>query len=200
MKTLSLTRPRILMVAGVPGAGKSTFARAFADMFGVSFISADMIRVELFAEPHFTDNEEAIVGRLQTYMVQEVAKNKRSFLLEGNCDTRTDRLKVEQFAKKQGYDTLVIWVQTNPETAKGRATGRVRKTEDYQPLPDDVFDRLAKKFSPPKTEDYVVISGMHTFNTQVRTVLRKLTANNRPAQMESQKRPTPPPARGIVVR
>ncbi|HEU5187370.1 MAG TPA: ATP-binding protein [Candidatus Saccharimonadales bacterium] len=201
MKTLSLARPRILMLAGIPGAGKSTFASAFADMFGVSYISSDLLRAELFADPQFSKDEEAIIGRLQTYMVQEVIKNKRSFLLDGGCNTKTDRLKVEQCAKKNGYDTLVIWVQTNPDTAKSRATGRARTSDSHKPLPEAVFTRLAKQFSPPTTEDYIVISGMHTFTTQVRTVLRKLTANSRPKEPHPQKpRTAPAPARGIVIR
>lgn len=203
MKTLSLAQPRIIMIAGIPGAGKSTFGTAFADMFGVSFISADKLRHELFANPQYAESEEAIITRLQELMMQEIAKNKRSFLIEGSCDSRPERLKIEQFAKTNGFETLIIWVQTNPETAKGRATGRIRKPADtpIQPISPDVFEKLSKKFTPPKTEDYVVISGMHTFNTQVRMVLRKLTGGTRPAEPVHQKqRPAAPGARGIVVR
>lgn len=203
MKTLSLAQPRIIVIAGIPGAGKSTFATAFADMFGVSFISTNKLRQELFASPQYSESEEAIIARLQELMMHEVAKNKRSFLIEGNCDTRPQRLKIEQFAKSHGFETLIIWVQTNPETAKGRATGRIRKPADapVQPISAELFEKLAKKFSPPKTEDYVVISGMHTFNTQVRMVLRKLTGGSRPAEPTPQKqRPAAPGVRGIVVR
>lgn len=199
MKTLALAHPRIIMIAGVPGAGKSAFAKQFAEMFGVSCISGDAIRGELFAEPHHNDSEEAIIARIQDYMMQEVAKNKRSFLLDGGCNTKLERQKITTFAKNNGYETLVIWVQTSPTTAKGRATGRIRQPAGttYHTISPELFEALSKKFSPPKAEECVVISGMHTFNTQVRMVLRKLTAGNRPAP-EPQKRTAT--TRGIVIR
>ncbi len=179
MKTLSLARPLILMVIGLPGAGKSFFANQFSDTFSVASVSADRLRYELFATPQFTADENEIVNRLQNYMATELAKSGRSFLIDGGCDTKAARQKVVQLAKDNGYGTLVIWVQTDPATAKSRSLKRSATKADDQyntSLSDAQFEALAQRFVQPTKEDNVVISGKYVYGTQARTVLRKLAA------------------------
>lgn len=179
MKTLSLARPLIMMVIGLPGAGKSFFARQFSETFSIACVSADRIRYELFAQPQFTADENAIVARLQDYMADELAKSGRSFLIDGNCNTKAARQRVAQLAKDNGYSTLLIWVQIDPATAKSRATKRNAKKADdvYNPsISDTQFEVLAQRLAPPLKEEHVVISGKYVYSTQARTVLRKLAA------------------------
>lgn len=178
MKTLSLAQPLIMMVIGLPGAGKSFFARQFSETFSIAHISADRIRYELFAEPQFTNDENEIVNRLQDYMTTELAKSGRSFLIDGGCNTKTARQKIAQLAKENGYGTLLIWVQTDPATAKARSLKRSPNKPDDQYSPsisDAQFEAFARRFALPIKEEHVVISGKHVYGTQARTVLRKLT-------------------------
>ena len=44
MKSLSLAKPLVLVVIGLPGAGKSFFARQFSETFGAPMVSGDRIR------------------------------------------------------------------------------------------------------------------------------------------------------------
>lgn len=165
------------MVVGPPGVGKSFFSRQFSDTFGAPWVNVDRLRHELFSEPNFSNDEQDILQRLVEYQAGELLKTKRSFLLDGCCNTRVQRQRIEKLAKEHGYGTLVIWVQTDPATSKWRATKRNPKRTDDQysvSLTSEQFTTFARRFTPPTREHYVVISGKHTYSTQAKMVLRKL--------------------------
>lgn len=203
MKQLTLNQPLILIVIGLPGAGKSFFARQFAETFGVACVSEDYLRSALFSSPQFSREENTIIENLQQYMLAEMVKTKRSFLLDGGCETRAQRLWVEKLAHQNGYNTLNIWVQTDEATAKLRATKRGKKPEDLTSpsLSADQFQQLSKRFALTARETYLVISGKHPYSTQARTVLRKLAAPRRQAAEQAHKKATVGPRKtsGIIV-
>lgn len=202
-KTLSIAKPLIILLVGLPGSGKSYFAKQFAQTFNVPLASADDIRQELFASPQFTSDENQIVSRVQNIMIGEFLKTKGSILVDGNCNSKQERLAAEKLAKDNSYELLVVWVQTSPDVAKSRAIKSADKPTKHTAISDSAFNRLKKTFNPPSpTENYVVISGMHTYTTQARSVLRKLASSHteKSKRSEEQKtRPSKPPTRGNVI-
>ena len=180
MKSLNLTRPQMLLIVGAPGAGKSFFARQFSKTFDAPIVSVDRIRYELFANPSFNTEESDLVNRMAGYFTDELLKTKRSFLVDGGCNARTDRVRLTQLAKKSGYDVTIVWVQTDIATCRTRALKRnPKRSEDdkFTPSMDDsAFESLNRRFTEPSGEEYVVISGKHTYNTQAKMVLRKMVA------------------------
>jgi predicted kinase len=177
MKTLSLSRPLILMLIGLPGSGKSFFGRQFAEMFGAPLVSNDRLRYELFAQPTYSEEEQEVIQRVADYQIEELLKTHRSFVVDGGCETKLDRQKFEQWAKKHNYGTLIVWVQTDEQTSRMRSTKRNPKRPDdvYSPsIAESKWSELSKRFAQPVKEPYMVISGKHAFSTQAKMVLRKL--------------------------
>jgi predicted kinase len=180
MKALSLARPLLILVIGLPGAGKSFFARHFSDTFGAPLVSADEMQFELFDPPKFSPMEHGLIKRLAERQLTQLTKTRSSIVVDGICNTRQERLQLEQFAAAHNYGTLVVWVQTDEPTAKNRSTTRNKKRAGDElnvKLTAEQYAAHAKRMAPPvKTEDYVVISGKHTYSTQAKMVLRKLAA------------------------
>jgi predicted kinase len=180
MKTLSLSRPLILMLVGLPGSGKSFFGRQFAEMFVAPLVSNDRLRYELFAQPAYSSDEQEVVQRVADYQIGELLKTHRSFVVDGGCGTKADRQKFEGWAKKHGYGTLLVWVQTDEQTCRQRSSKRnPRRSADdgYSPsMSESQWKELAKQFAQPTKEPYMVISGKHAFSTQAKMVLRKLAS------------------------
>lgn len=179
MKALSLTRPLFILIIGLPGAGKSYFARHFSDTFGAPLVSVDVFRFELFDKPTFNQNEYGLIKRLLERQLQELIKTKNTILVDGVCNTRQERQDLEQLAAQHGYGTLIVWVQTDEPTAKNRSLQRNAKRpgdELNAPMDIEQFTAWAKRFAAPTREDCVVISGKHTYTTQAKMVLRKLAA------------------------
>lgn len=178
MKSLSLARPLVLIMIGVPGAGKSFFARQFADTFNAPLVSEDYIRASIFENPGYNREENSLVQAIFLQQITELLKTQRTFLIDGGMNARAERYELKKQVHDRGYGTLTIWVQTDEATSRFRSTRRStrRRGDAYnQSLSEQQFSHLAKRLAGPSAqEDYVVISGKHTYATQARAVLKKI--------------------------
>ncbi len=213
MKSLSLSRPLILMVIGVPGSGKSFFARQFASTFSTPIVNYDYIRSRLFETPSFSNKEEAVVYSLAGQQITELLKTEKTFIVDGGLNDKNDRASLAKIALKAGYDSLVVWVQTDEPASKMRSTRRNAKRSGDElnaSLTAEQFATLSKELtSPTGQEAFIVISGKHTFATQAKAVLKKLVQprqelaqkpNAYSAQKYDQSQPpTAPPRRNVII-
>ena len=194
MKSLNLAQPQMLMIVGNPGAGKSFFARQFSETFDAPVVSVDRIRFELFEVPTFSNDEIDLVARVAAYIIEELLKTKRSFVIDGSCNTRAERTRLGQLARKSGYSAPVIWVQTDIVTCRARALKRnpdKRSDDAFNPsLTEQTFDGLVRRFTEPTHEKHIVISGKHTYGTQAKMVLRKLVAEREADAEEAHRQET----------
>lgn len=188
MKSLSLSRPVILIMIGTPGSGKSFFARQFAETFNVPLVSYDGIRSTLFETPKFDREQESFINTIAYQQLIELLKTEKTILLDGGHNVRADRHALAKRALKAGYDTLTIWVQTDEPTSMYRATKRSDKRagDAYNAsISADQFKSLSRQLTPPSPQEpHIVISGKHTYATQAKAVLKKLVA---PRQLTAQK-------------
>lgn len=201
------------MMVGKPGAGKSFFARQFSDTFNAPVVSYERIRFELFSQPAFSTEEQSIVERVAEYVVAELLKTRRTFIVDGGTNSRADRQRIAGLARKAGYETLAVWVQTDEATAHARATRRDKRRIDdvFAPaLSTDQFKTFTTKLVEPVREPHVVISGKHTYNTQVRAVLKRIVESHQVESDQAHKqaaeeviaasRPDAPRGHNIVIR
>ena len=162
MKSLSLTKPHMIVMVGVPGSGKSFFADKFAETFHAPCMSYEKI----------TAYVQGDVPALCYHFLSELLKTQQSIVVDGGAGTRLERMELAKKAHEAGYEVLFIWVQTDQVTAKGRALHP--KTSKYTP---EVYEQEVKRFvSPIASEKPLVISGKHTYATQARVVLKKLSS------------------------
>lgn len=163
MKSLQLAKPHIVVMIGVPGSGKTTFGEQFAETFQAPYISARTMSNSGLSEYASLELANTVLNQLY--------RTKHTIVYEGLSGSRAERSEVAQAARKAGYQPLFVWAQTDPSVAKARKT-RGKKA----PMDADTFDTLLRKFTPPNaTEPYVVISGMRTYASQVKSVLKYLT-------------------------
>ncbi len=178
MNSLKLNRPLVIMMLGVPGAGKSYFASRFSDVFRSPLVSFDQIHKTLFNDLMFSREEESMVASVMKLQIDELLKSGSTFIIDGGVATQSVRRNISQNARDLGYDTLTIWVQTDLAAAKKRVSTRSekRKEDSYQvSMSKDVFDKFAQRLTPPnERERHIVISGRHTFSTQAKTVLKSI--------------------------
>ncbi|HSW91116.1 MAG TPA: AAA family ATPase [Candidatus Saccharimonadales bacterium] len=167
MKSLSLSQPHVIIMVGVPGSGKSFFADKFADTFHAPLVSFDKIASIAGLEP---------ADELMGYQLDELFKTNQSIIIDGAADSKTERLELARKARSCGYEPLLVWVQIDPAAAEQRST---RRTKD-QPTPRltvEEYEWRLKRFTAPSAiEKPIVISGKHTYATQVKVVLKKLSA------------------------
>lgn len=177
MKSLSLPKPLIITVVGLPGAGKTFFAKQFADTFSAPLVSYDRLRNELFDTPSYSKDEQDILARVADYQLSEALKTKQTIVVDGGSAARVDRMRLAKTAKEAGYALLIVWVQTDEATTKQRSLKPSKSFDDRytHTLTSEQYTSFSKQFTPPNhTEASVVISGKHTYAAQVKVVLKKI--------------------------
>ena len=166
------------MIVGIPGAGKSFFARQFSDLFDAPIVSFDEIRHVLFSDPQFSRDEETLIAMVMRLQMKQLFKTHKTFLIDGGLNTRVARMAIEKLAKQYDYGTVTVWVQTDEDTSAYRSVRRSAKREGDKfntSMSEQVFLNHAKRINPPESKEiHVVISGKHTFATQAKMVLRKI--------------------------
>lgn len=169
MKSLQLSKPHLVVMVGLPGAGKSFFANHFAETFHAPIISWQSIRTELFNEPTYSKEEDAIIERIAAQQLGELLKTSATIIYEGGSLVYAHRQALAKLALANDYEVLFVWVQTDPATAKNRILKQRQQTAE-------AFEAHARRFTALKpSESSVVISGKHTYASQLKIVLRRLS-------------------------
>jgi predicted kinase len=209
------------MLYGFPGAGKTYFSRQITDAIQAAHLEQDRIRLELFEQPKFTKQENFALNRIMEYMSGEFLNAGISVVYDMNAMRISQRHTVRELARKNKAATLLVWFQVDADTAFVRNQKRDRrKHDDRYAVGYDVegFKQLASYMQHPEpTEDFVVVSGKHTFAGQMSTVIKKLSdmhvlkyssAHNKMVRPElvnlvpspPDPNPTQPTRRNIVLR
>jgi predicted kinase len=165
-------KPHLIIMVGIPSSGKSFFAEHFAETFKAPIVSYDILRKEFFSNPTFSADEDEIIRKVSNYVLSEFLKTKKTVIFEGETELRSYRFEIAKGARAAGYEPLFIWVQTETTTARKRAT---KPSLEKPAITTEDFDRKLKKFNPPnKNEKFIVISGKHTYPSQLKIVLKHL--------------------------
>jgi gluconate kinase len=76
---------------------------------------------------------------------------------------------------KFGYQPIIVWVQTDLNTIKQRMRASYRTLSEAK---DALSKALSRIEAPADDEKTIVISGKHTYQTQCRNVVNRLTDAN----------------------
>jgi predicted kinase len=174
---LVVKHPTLIMLYGYPGAGKSFFARQLCDDLQAAHVQGERIRYELFEQPRYDRQENEIIAHLMDYMAEEFLRAGVSVVYDTNAMRLSQRRELREMARKSKAQSLLVWLQIDPESAFMRVSRRDhRKIDDKYsaPLDRNGFESLVSGMqNPVPTEDYIVISGKHTYQTQRSSAIKK---------------------------
>ncbi len=151
---------RAILVFGVPCSGKTTFAKQFADQFNATFYDLDALK-----------QEHNLSRQFILLLVEQIARTGATLVFEGCNDTAKDRRELAEILRSAGYTPTLIWIQTDVSTVKARLKTRLKNVEKAK----DVYDkRIGAMEGPSDAEMPIVLSGKHTYHTQLKQVLTQL--------------------------
>lgn len=143
---------------GLPGAGKSTLAKTLRSVTGAEVVSSDEMRVELFTQPCFSQDEHDTLYMTLDSHVSELLREGKSAIYDANLNRKIHRTEKYELAKKLDIETRLWWVQTPKALAKQR-----RISEQNHILlpegetPDRMFERIASVLEPPSEDEKCTI-------------------------------------------
>lgn len=178
MDRATLTKPVLLCLYGFPGSGKSFVARNIAGSIpSVAHVSTDRIRVELFRRSALNDQQLAATSRLSMYITNEYLRTGISVVYDANALTTANRQRLREIASKHKAGYLLIWLQIDSASAFARAVNRDKRTAEGKYASDQSragYNKYLSSMENPKNEDYLALSGKHSFASQKSAIVSRL--------------------------
>jgi predicted kinase len=177
MSKILPSKPLLIILYGYPGAGKSHFGRELKNSMPAAYISSDELRYQLFEHPRYEQRENDIIENLMSYMAKEFLAAGVSVIYDINANRLLQRRVMRDMARKAGAEPVLVWFQIDADSAFARVSKRDRRKADDRfatPYDKPGFEAEIKKMQNPHNEDYVVVSGKHTFNTQRSALVKRL--------------------------
>lgn len=177
MSKLELGKPILIYFLGFPGSGKSYVSRSISNTLKIAHLNSDRIRSELFQNPRYDNQENAIVGHMMNYMTEEFLNAGVSVAYDVNANRLVQRRRLRELAKKSKAESLMVWLQIDPESAFYRTQNRDRRTSDdrySRTHTQETFNQQLTSMQNPQAENYLVISGKHSFLTQKGAIINRL--------------------------
>ena len=176
MKSSDLSASHLVIMLGIPGAGKSYFADHFAETFQSPIISYDKLYKNLDCCDFDQKMKNVVVSRTLKYLLEEISKTKRTIIFDGRIYSRTSCDELTKIAHKYKYEPLFVLVQTDELTAKKRIVKNARYNGEPA-MPKEKFDKIVSQFNAlsKNMRNAVAISGKHNYSTQLKIVLKYLS-------------------------
>jgi len=131
-------------MVGLPGSGKSTFAKALAKKTKAAVLESDKIRKALFAEPKYTGPESGTVFKTIMDAARQCGSMSHDCIVDATNLTTRDRRPFYDLAKASGFGKFVTIVVRSPdnvciERLKNKVAGNNSEATE------DVYWRMADK-------------------------------------------------------
>ncbi len=135
---------RLIILCGIPGAGKTTIGRALGARLGrCVHVETDAIRAML-GKVEYTSGESRFVYDAATSVAEEALRHRYDAILVATFPREEFRRMALSRLEKLFDGWLVVWVWCDPKVAYQRNSQRTDR------VPLESFMRLWRSFEPPR--------------------------------------------------
>ena len=143
----------LVVVCGLPGAGKSTVSRRVADRIDGRLLRTDVVRKELFPDPAYTSEESSAVYAELLDRARDGVAAGEHVVLDGTFRTRSLRERVVDVATGADVPYRLVRVVCEDPVVRERIAARVDDESDADVA---VYELLMAEFEPIDREHCVV--------------------------------------------
>lgn len=165
-----MSKPILYLMLGYPGAGKTTVSEYIAEFSGAVHINSDQFRIHMFENPlGITDAQHEKMYEHLDYMTEHILSSGKSVIYDANLNRYIHRKEKYDICKRVGANAKLIWVKTDEQTARQRATVEAAKHPNHRPfgnMEKKVFDRLINQVEPPKKDEKPLIINGETISPE----------------------------------
>jgi predicted kinase len=138
----------LLIIFGLPGTGKTTFARALAANLGLPHFSTDIIRAELGRKQQYGIGDKSFIYARMMERAQRELQKGRGVILDGTFHREIFREPFTELGGELGIPVKWIEVTAGEDVVRKR----VSVARPYSEADFDIFQKIRSEFEPLKGE------------------------------------------------
>ena len=142
---------KVIVGIGIPGSGKTSVLKNFADKYKYDYVCPDDIRFELTGDAG-DQSRNGDVWPIANSRLAESLDAGRTVVLDATSAKLVDRKKLIRLAREHGVDKIFgVYVDTPLEVAKERNLDKIRDRVVPEHIIDDMYQNLEN--NPPSPEE-----------------------------------------------
>lgn len=138
---------RLIVVCGLPGAGKTTVAREVVDRTDARLIRTDVVRKEIITEPTYTAEETTMVYEEAFDRARETLQDGTDVVIDATFRNRDFRIRALETAEEVDAEFRLVRVVCEEDVVRRRIQQRVDDASDadfeVHQMFRETFDRVA---------------------------------------------------------
>ncbi|MGH2370908.1 MAG: AAA family ATPase [Chloroflexota bacterium] len=167
--------PALILLAGLPGTGKSYLAAAIAERHPVAVVRSDEVRKAIFEQPQYTGAESGIVYLTCYALLAALLADGYTAAFDATNLARNVRGRARKIAEQAGAPSLTVLTVAQPAVVTERL--RRRASGELEPFSSDadwqVYQQLARSMepaNPANEEESVIVDTSQGIETALRVV------------------------------
>lgn len=166
---------RLILVFGLPGSGKTTFADALAVARGSSHYNSDIMRAQLGLRGQYDRESKSSVYKRLLERVEQHLQEGKEVIVDATFYLEALREPFVKLAQKTGAAIFWIEVRARPEVIRKR----VRKKRVFSEADFSVYEKVKNAFEPLEDAHLTLDSDVLSLEEMVRLTLLNLSSNEK---------------------
>ena len=153
-----VARPVLVVLVGLPGTGKTSFARRLAERFPLQVLESDALRRVLFPKPAHTPEESARFFRAIHQVIAVLLERGTPVLLDATNLVEAQREALYRVAEDAGARLALVQLQAPGEMVQERLARRGvgPGSQEHSEADWAVYQRMRETREPIRREHHTV--------------------------------------------
>ena len=149
-------KPVFIAVSGLPGTGKSYFAKKLAERIPLVILESDALRKVLFPSPTYSAVESARLFQASHLLIERLLREGISLILDATNLVERHRERLYRIAERLGVKLILVRIEAPPTLVKERLERRAQLRESKSDAGWEVYQKLNTSVEAIKRRHFVV--------------------------------------------
>lgn len=172
----TITRPRLLMICGLPGTGKSHLAALLSERLPYLVLESDQMRKALLPQPSYLPAENSRLFRALHRLTEFLLEKGISIIFDATNLSERNREHLYQISDWLNARLILVRVEAPPALVKERLAGRLKEPAKNSDADWSVYQKMkttVQKISRP----HIVVNTSGDIEPAIEKIIREAEGN-----------------------